>query len=95
MQWTRETRGERQARQQEWHRWFAWRPVRLWQLKKIGDDRTMSESNRIIWLERIMRKKNVYGPVLYMRDEDAFMAQLTKYRLPRTRVEPVFGEDDE
>lgn len=95
MQWTRETRGERQARQQEWHRWFAWRPVRLWEIKKIGDDRSMIESNRIVWLERIMRKKHGYGPILYMRNEDAFMAQLTKYRLPRTRVEPKFGEDDE
>lgn len=62
MQWNRETSEERATRLSNWHRWFAWHPVRIWKLGPGVTHRTQTKvqvlehSNKIVWLEHVMRK---------------------------------------
>ena len=82
MRWNRETSEERATRLSNWHRWFAWHPIRIWNLGPGVTHRTQTEvqilehSNKIVWLEYVMRKCDDHTKLYVNTEKEVTMIQL-------------------
>ena len=82
MRWTRETSEERTTRLSNWHKWFAWHPIRMWVLGPGVTHRTQTKvqvlehSNKIVWLERVMRKCDDDTKLYVNTEKEVTMIQL-------------------
>lgn len=95
MHWTKETRDERRIRLQTWHVWFAWKPVRLWHIISKGEERKVAESNKIVWLEKVMRKRNPNSiAYIYMVKDDALLMEIADYKTVSPHIDSILDDQD-